>query len=165
MDGDEMELGAKPRTFLELESIGIKQEENSVLETFKETITFTNRRYEVGLPWKETHDPLPDNRSPSQRRLQYLLKRLSKKPEQLKEYDCVIKDQLDKGIIKGVDQSEKVQPCNQIHHLPHHCVVREDKSATKLLIVYNASAGENGLALNDCLHTGPPLTLTSHTFS
>ena len=70
----------------------------------------------------------------------------------------MIKDQLDKGIIKGVDQSEKVQPCNQIHHLPHHCVVREDKSATKLLIVYNASAGENGLALNDCLHTGPPLT-------
>ena len=77
MDVDEMELGAKPRTYWELESIGIKQEENSVLETFKETITFTNRRYEVGLPWKETHDPLPDNRSPSQRRLQSLLKRLS----------------------------------------------------------------------------------------
>jgi len=158
MDVDEMELGVKPRTFLGLESIGIKQEENSVLETFKETITFTNRRYEVGLPWKETHDPLPDNRSPRQRRLQSMLKRFSQKPEQLKEYDCVIKDQLDKGIIKRVDQSEKVQPCSQMHYLPHHCIVREDKSATKLLIVYNASAGENGLALNDCLHTGPPLT-------
>ena len=34
MDVHEMELGAKLRTFWELESIGNKQEENSVLETF-----------------------------------------------------------------------------------------------------------------------------------
>jgi len=59
----EMELDEKLRTFWELESIGIKQEENSFLETFKETITFTNQIYEVGLPWKEGQDPLPDNRS------------------------------------------------------------------------------------------------------
>jgi len=52
------ELDEKLRTFWEFESIGIKQEKNSVLETFKETITFTNQRYEVGLPWKEGHDPL-----------------------------------------------------------------------------------------------------------
>ncbi|XP_074623953.1 uncharacterized protein LOC141881889 [Acropora palmata] len=70
MDVDEMELGAKLRTFCELESIRIKQEENSVLETFKETVTFKNQRYEVGLPWREAHDPLPDNRSLSQRRLE-----------------------------------------------------------------------------------------------
>ena len=132
MDVHEMELGAKLRTFWELESIGIKQEENSVLETFKETVIFKNQRYEVGLPWKEAHDPLPENRSLSQRRLQSLLKRLSRKPELLKEYDRVIKDQLDKGMIERVDQSEKVQPCHQMHYLPHHCVVREDKSTTKL---------------------------------
>jgi len=72
-----MKLDEKLRTLWELESIGIKQEENSVLETFKEKITFTNQRYEVGLPWKEAHDPLPDNHSFSQRRLQSLLKRLS----------------------------------------------------------------------------------------
>ena len=158
MDVHEMGHDAKFRTFWELESIRIKQEENSILETFKETVTFKNQRYEVGLPWKEAHDPLPDNHSLSQRRLQSLLKRLSQKPDQLKEYDRVIKDQLDKGIIERVDQSEKVQPCHQIHYLPHHCVVREDKSTTKLRIVYNASARENGPALNDCLHTGPPLT-------
>ena len=80
---------------LELESIGIKQEENSFLETSKETITFTNQRYEVGLPWKEGQDPLPDNRNLNQRRLQSLLKGLSQKPEQLDEYDRMIKDQLD----------------------------------------------------------------------
>jgi len=63
------------------------------------------------------HDPLPDNRCLSQRRLHSLLKRLSQKPEQLDEYDRVIKDQLDKGIIERNDQSqaEKSQPCHLIH--------------------------------------------------
>ncbi|KAK2548100.1 hypothetical protein P5673_031800 [Acropora cervicornis] len=62
MDVHEMELGAKLRTFWELESIGIKKEEDSVLETFQETVTFKNQRYEVGLPWKEAHDPLLTNK-------------------------------------------------------------------------------------------------------
>ena len=154
---DEMELNRKLRTFWGLESTGIQQKENSVLETFKETITLRNQRYEVGLPWKEAHDPLPDNCSLSQRRLQSLLKRLSHKPEQLEEYDRVIKDHLEKGIIERVDQSEEAQPCHQIHYLPHHCVVRVDESTTKLRIVFNASARENGPALNDWLHSGPPL--------
>jgi len=88
------------------------------------------------------------------------LKRLSHKPEQLEEYDRVIKDQLDKGIIERVDHSKKAQPCHQIHYVPLHCVVREDKSTAKLRIVYDASARENGPALNDYLRTGPPL-LTS----
>ena len=86
------------------------------------------------------------------------MKILSRKPEQLMKYDRVIKDQLDKGSIETVDQSEKIQPCHQIHYLPYHWGLREDKSTTKLRIVYNASARKNGTALNDCLHTGPPLT-------
>ena len=154
----DMEMDNKLRTFWELESLGINLEENSVLETFNSTVTFKNQRYEVGLPWKEVHDTLPDNYSLSERRLQSLLKRLKLKPEQLAEYDHVIKDQLNRGIVEKIDKSEETQPDRQIHYLPHHCVVREDKATTKLRIVYNASARENGPALNDCLHTGPSLT-------
>ena len=65
MNVHEMELDKKLRNFWELESIGIKQE-NSVLETFKETATLKNQRYEEGLPWREARDPLLDNRSLSQ---------------------------------------------------------------------------------------------------
>ena len=43
----------------------------------------------------------------------------------------MIKDQLDNGIIERVDQSEKVQPCHQIHYLPHHCVMREDNCGSR----------------------------------
>ena len=107
MDMHEMELDKKLHTFWELESIGIKQEENSALETFKETITFTNQRYEVGLPWKKAHDPLPDNSSLSQRRLESLLKRLSQKPEQLDEYDRVIKINFTRESLKELTNLRK----------------------------------------------------------
>ena len=45
---------------------------------------------------------------------------------------------------------------SRIHYLPYHAVVRQDKSTTKLRIVYDASAKADGPSLNECLYTGPP---------
>lgn len=68
MDVHDMEVDEKLCILWKLESMGIKQEENSVLGTFKEIITFRNQRYNIGSLWKEAHDALPDNRSLSQKR-------------------------------------------------------------------------------------------------
>lgn len=45
----------------------------------------------------------------------------------------------------------------QVHYLPHHCVVRQDKQTTKLRMVYDASVKNGGPSLNDCpyMYTGP----------
>lgn len=43
----------------------------------------------------------------------------------------------------------------EVHYLPHHPVIRRDKSTTKLRVVYDASAKTSGLSLNDCLNPGP----------
>ena len=43
----------------------------------------------------------------------------------------------------------------QVHYLPHHAVIRRDKSTTKLRIVYDASSRSDGPSLNDCLYKGP----------
>lgn len=97
---------------------------------------------------------LPDNYDLSQKRPIGLLKRLRQNPQILHEYDSVIKDQLNRGIVEIVEQTE-VSDDRQVHYIPHHAVIREDKTTTKLRIVYDASAKSIGPSLNDCLYTGP----------
>ena len=42
-----------------------------------------------------------------------------------------------------------------MHYIPHHAVIRRDKTTTKLHIVYDASCKTDGFLLNDCLNPGP----------
>ena len=142
--------------FWELESIGIKPGSNNVQEEFSENLTFDGQRYEVKLPWKTSHSALSDNYDLCVRRLESTMKRLKSQPEILEEYDSVIKDQLEKGIVEEIPQ-EKEPPVGKVHYLPHHAVVRHDKETTKVRVVYDASAPANGVSLNSCLHAGPSL--------
>jgi predicted nucleic acid-binding protein len=89
-------------------------------------------------------------------RLKGQLLRLKKEPEVLQEYDRVIKEQLELGIIEPVVELERA---DKIHYLPH-AVVRKDAKTTKVRVVYDASSKEikKGVSLNDCLHVGPPLS-------
>ena len=134
--------------------MGIELGEKSVYDEFEKEIVYKGNRYEISLPWKQSHPPLPDNYELALRRLNGLLQRLRQTPDILNQYDSVIKDQLKGGIIEVVDQSEVTQS-SQVHYLPHHAVLREDKATTKLCIVYDASARTTGPALNDCLYTEP----------
>ena len=128
--------------------------EKTLSDTFTKAVKFENGRYKVPLPWREFHDSLPDNYQLSLNRLQGLLRRLKQDPAVLKEYDDMIKDQLKKGIIENVPPDRP--PEGKIHYLPHHAVVRQDKSTTKVRIAYEASARSgNDPSLNDCLMKGP----------
>ena len=42
-----------------------------------------------------------------------------------------------------------------VHYLPHHAVIRRDKTTIRLRVVYDASAKTTGPSLNDCLDPGP----------
>ena len=87
-------------------------------------------------------------------RLHGLLRQLKQDPAVFKEYDSIIQDQLEKGIIEAVPADE-VLP-RAIHYLPHHAVVRRAKATAKVRIVYDASAKvANSPSLNDCLLKGP----------
>jgi hypothetical protein len=143
-------LDEQLRSFWELESLGVQPEEKTLYDEFTNHVVFRDGRYQVSLPWKEFHEPLPDNCSLSVKRLRGLLCRLRQDPEILKEYDRTIRDQLEKGVIETVPDGES-QPA-QTHY---HAVVRQDKTTTKLRIVYDASAKSGGPSLNECLHKGP----------
>ena len=142
------------RSFWELESLGICEPDKSVLDDFDSSIQFKEGRYEVSLPWKESHGPLPTNYELSLKRLHGLLHRLRHHPEILKEYDATIQEQIRKGIVQVVespgDESDK-----KLHYLPHHAVIRSDKETTKVRVVYDTSARSSGSSLNDCLYTCP----------
>lgn len=142
----------------DLDSIGIREKE-TVHEAFLENISFANDRYSVKLPLKENRDLLPDNYDLSLARLNSLVRRLRKEPSIMKEYDQIFQDQLHHGIIERVDETEEQLP-GQTHYLPHQAVIRSDALTTKLRVVFDASAKVKPScpSLNDCTHTGPPLT-------
>ena len=151
-------LNTKLEKFWDLESIGIVPNENSVYDTFEQRITFDGKKYEVNLPWRESHPILHDNYEVCDRRLKSLLTRLTKEPEILREYDSVIKEQLSRGIVEEVSENNTGE-VGEVHYLPHHPVVRNDKQTTKVRVVYDASSKQcGGPSLNDCLYTGPSLT-------
>ena len=116
-------------------------------------IRFREGRYEVTLPWKESHPPLPDNYSLSLRQLKGLLHRLKSDPEIMGEHSVIIQTQLQQGIVE-ISQPDRAV-AGQVHYLPHHTIVCRDKETTKVRIVYDASARSTRCSLNECLHKGP----------
>lgn len=117
---------------------------------------FEDGRYQVQWPWKQESPDLPLNRDLAMGRLKSTVSRMKNKPDLMKKYDSIIKDQLDKGVIEKVIESSND---GQKHYLPHHAVVNPLKATTKLRVVYDASAKtkkENN-SLNDCLYRGPVL--------
>ena len=154
--------------FWNTESIGILEEESDkATPAFLEEMLFKQNRYEVGLPWKEDHPEIPDHYTVCLNRLRFLQRKLLKSPELLHEYDSIIRDQVEKGIVEPVTEvtGNNPEPCKfanssqPVHYLPHHCVIRRDKQTTKLRIVYNGSAKAKSetVSLNVCLKTGPNL--------
>ena len=147
-------LDAGLRRFWELESLGVLKDEQSVHKQFTQQIAFKQGRYEVHLPWKDSHPHLPNNYSLCCKRLNGLLKRLRQNTDQLQQYDAVIQDQLRQGVVEVVNDPAEYKG-GKLHYLPHHGVFRHDKLTTKLRVVYDASAKTDGPSLNDCLYTGP----------
>ena len=87
-----------------------------------------------------------------------MLHHLRKDDNLLHNYDQIIREQLDLDIIEHVDLCVPKE-VNQIHYLPHHGIIRQDKDTAKLRIVYDASAraSPSQPSLNDCLYSGPSL--------
>ena len=98
---------------------------------------------------------LPSNKEQALARLRRTTRKLEKMGK-LEEYNKVMQDQIDEGILEEVPEQ---QTGDIIHYIPHQAVIREDAESTKMRIVYNCSTRQNteSPSLNDCLEIGPPL--------
>ena len=126
----EPSLDDQLKQFWELESLGIPTNETPVYEKFLQQIRFDGHRYEVSLPWKEHHPSLSDHYELCRKRLEALLRKFRQTPYLLKEYDSIIRDQIEKGLVEKVSPSSTTT--DRVHYLPHHGVVRQDKTTSKL---------------------------------
>ena len=130
-------------------------DQEAVYEEFKEQLYRSPEGwYESGLPWKGSYFPIGTNEVNSQRRLRTLVSKL-KTSGKLEEYDNVIREQLNEGVVEPVQES----PEGREFYIPHKGVFRETAESTKLRVVYDASArpSKESPSLNDCLEVGPPL--------
>ena len=142
----------------DLDSVG-KREPQAVYEAFPENITQEeNGRYTLQLPFKDNGRVLPDNYDLSIKRLQSLIYRLKKEPEILHEYQQVISQQPQDGVMEEADTSPEPEP-GTVFYMPRQAVIRRDAICTKLRVVYDASAKTSSelLSLNDSIHPGPSL--------
>lgn len=154
-----VDVGNLMQRFWEIEDLsdGIVQsaEEKQAEEIFKNTVNrLENGRYEVALPFKSEPSNLGDSYKTAERRYYTLERKFRIQPKLKPLYDEVIREHIDKNYLSEVqnDQSDKA------YYIPHHAIVREDRTTTKVRVVLDASAKTtSGLSLNDILHAGPSL--------
>ena len=154
-------LSTKPSLehFWNLEALGITDSpspnDECAFKNFSKTVIFTDGRYMVSRPWRESNPDLPENYQLAVGRLKSTVMKLVKTPELFKQYDEIIQDQLNRGIIEKVTSSSPESLIK--HYIPHHPVITPSKNTTKVRIVYDASAKtkKENKSLNEFLYRGP----------
>lgn len=122
------------------------------------TVRDDSGRYVVNLPFRTDNPTCQHGRSRDLaiRRFQHLERKFEKDPEIKKQYSEVFHDYLNLGHMERVPANDLSKP--SAVYLPHHAVIRNDKTTTKVRIVFDASMkGTNGVSLNDDLMVGPTL--------
>ena len=146
--------------FWQLESIGISNPPKNDHDTFLENYQASLKRgpngaYIAKLPWKQEHEPLPNNYLTCEKHTRSMVKRLSQTPNLLEHYNSILVDQESCAFIEKVPTS---QDATKAHFIPHHLVIK-DSPTTPVRIVYDCSWHQSSMSpsLNDCLTAGPPL--------
>ena len=118
------ELICSLKRFWEIEAVGITDTlaVQTSTDQFVDHIAFTGDHYEVSLPWEEAPLNFSDHCVLSLNRLRSLHHRLLRDPPILNEYDCILQDQLSRGIIERVPESQVMskypqQTRNMVHYL------------------------------------------------
>ena len=76
---------------------------------------------------------MPGNYILSKNRTENLIKKLRKDPELLKEYNNIIDEYIQEGILEEVP---KIHKTNTVYYLPHRAAAREERETTKVRIVF-----------------------------
>lgn len=150
------ELNQLMRSFWEVEHGARKNrmsfDERKCEEHFEATVQRNSSgRFIVQLPIKQEEiSRLGLSKDTAICRFKHLERRLNRDPALKKEYTKFIHEYESLGHMRelqDIDTNATPQ-----YYLPHHCVVKEENSTTKLRIVFDASCKTtSGVSLNDAL--------------
>ncbi|XP_055920880.1 uncharacterized protein LOC129952352 [Eupeodes corollae] len=129
--------------------------ENHFLEHVKR---LPGGRFEVSLPFKANQRP--ELKSTQQTALRMYYKQEEKlliNPTLHEEYNKCLAEYLKLNQMEEVDITQDSIYNSPFHNIvPHHAVIKDSSTTTKLRVVFNASfKTSNGTSLNDHLMTGP----------
>ncbi|XP_077279448.1 uncharacterized protein LOC143906938 [Temnothorax americanus] len=112
-------------------------------------------RFVVRLPFRENRAQLGQSRDIAMKRLICLERKFQREPELYKLYSEFMREYIDLNHMSRVTGDARIP--NPVY-LPHHGVLRESSTTTKLRVVFNASSKTtSGISLNDTLMKGPNL--------
>ncbi|XP_055619147.1 uncharacterized protein LOC129764254 [Toxorhynchites rutilus septentrionalis] len=112
-------------------------------------------RYVVRLPRHENFEQMiGESKATALRLFQLLERRLSNDPQLKSQYDSFLAEYLELGHMRLVPENEEKSEIS--HYLPHHPVLKESSSTTKLRVVFDGSSKTStGFSLNQALQVGP----------
>lgn len=132
--------------------------EEQFCEDFFEETYYRNEegRFVVSMPFKsrpKSKEELGTSRPAAIACLLQMEKKFKKDPKFKKLYCEFIQELIDLGHMKP-----SVPTDGAVYHLPHHAVLKETSTTTKLRSVFNASCKTSaGVSINDLLAVGPTL--------
>ncbi|GFQ82119.1 integrase catalytic domain-containing protein [Trichonephila clavata] len=148
---EEESISAELRRFWEIESLGIRDNDSvslgngdeEILSEFDISDCFVDGRYRVSLPWKPgMREVLQNNKTVAHKRFEGLVRRFKCDHELFCEYKDVIDNYVREGIVECTFCDSLSD--SQRFYLPHHAVIRSDKTTSHLRIVFDGSAHEDG---------------------
>lgn len=134
------ELNNTLQRFWEIEDLSsnktLSLEESLCQDHFLKHITRTSKgRFVVDLPFKEPISKLRKSYKIAEKRLYALEAKLQKNIDLKNEYSKFIHEYAQLGHMTKISNSNK-----NGYYLPHHCVLKDSSSTTKLRVVFDASS-------------------------
>lgn len=119
-------------------------------------------RYQVRLPFRSlmtgTPEMLGDSLSGAISRLHQVERRLQHDPDRYKEYIKFMDNYEQSNHMKEIPANEINKYTNGVFYLPHHSVIKQSSTTTKLRVVFDGSAKSNtGTSINNAMITGPTI--------
>lgn len=125
--------------------------ENHFVENIKRN---EDGRFIVSIPFNEKLAHLGNTREMALNRFHSLEKRFVRQSNVKQEYQKVIEDYQASGHMTKI----KEEDAESAFYLPHHAVIKESSSTTKVRVVFDGSMkSDAGISLNDAQRVGPTI--------